>query len=93
MKIISKEILSNTPANLVTSFGILAPNIAQRALPGQFVVLMVSEERERIPLTVVSLDRLKGTSDEFHVTANNGSYERRDFAAALLAVALLDKIF
>ena len=61
MKIISKEIFSNTPDNLVTSFGILAPDIAQKALPGQFVVLMVKEEGERIPLTVVAADKQKGT--------------------------------
>ena len=61
MKIISKEILSNTPDNRVTRLDILAPDIAQRALPGQFVVLMVSEEGERIPLTVVNADKQKGT--------------------------------
>jgi ferredoxin--NADP+ reductase len=61
MKIISKEILSNTPDSFVTSFSILAPDIAQKALPGQFVVLMVKEEGERIPLTVVAADKQKGT--------------------------------
>ncbi len=61
MKIISKEILSKTSDNKVTRLDILAPDIAQRALPGQFVVLMVSEEGERIPLTVVNADKQKGT--------------------------------
>jgi len=61
MKIISKEILSNTQDNKVTRFDILAPDIAQKALPGQFIVLMVSEEGERIPLTVVSADKQKGS--------------------------------
>ncbi|MBM3254998.1 MAG: sulfide/dihydroorotate dehydrogenase-like FAD/NAD-binding protein [Candidatus Omnitrophica bacterium] len=61
MKIILKEILSNTPENKVTRLDILAPDIAQRALPGQFVVVMVNEEGERIPLTVVNTDKQKGT--------------------------------
>jgi ferredoxin--NADP+ reductase len=60
MKIISKEILSNTPDNRVTRFDIWAPDIAQKALPGQFVVLMVKEEGERIPLTVVAADKQNG---------------------------------
>jgi ferredoxin--NADP+ reductase len=61
MKIISKEILSNTQDNKVTRFDILASDIAQKALPGQFVALMVKEEGERIPLTVVAADKQKGT--------------------------------
>ncbi|MFN7170777.1 MAG: hypothetical protein ACK4NT_06050 [Candidatus Omnitrophota bacterium] len=40
---------------------ISAPGISLRVLPGQFVVLMVSEKGERIPLTVVDKDREKGT--------------------------------
>ncbi|MFH0739393.1 MAG: sulfide/dihydroorotate dehydrogenase-like FAD/NAD-binding protein [Candidatus Omnitrophota bacterium] len=61
MQIIFKEILSNTPENKVTRLDILAPDIAQKALPGQFVVVMVSAEGERIPLTVVNTDKQKGT--------------------------------
>ncbi len=60
MQIIFKEILSNAPQNKVTHLDILAPDIAQKALPGQFVVLMVSAEGERIPLTVVNADKQKG---------------------------------
>ncbi len=39
---------------------IYAPHIARRAEPGQFVMLRVDEEGERIPLTVADFDREKG---------------------------------
>lgn len=61
MKIIAKEILSNAADNRVTRLEILAPDIAAKSLAGQFVVLIVKEEGERIPLTVVSADKQKGT--------------------------------
>ncbi len=38
-----------------------APRIAQKALPGQFVVVMADEPSERIPLTVADFDRELGT--------------------------------
>ena len=38
-----------------------APDIARKALPGQFIMLRVTEEGERIPLTIADYDRKKGT--------------------------------
>jgi len=38
-----------------------APAIARRALPGQFVILRATETGERIPLTMASMDKEKGT--------------------------------
>ncbi|MCM8769998.1 MAG: sulfide/dihydroorotate dehydrogenase-like FAD/NAD-binding protein, partial [Candidatus Omnitrophica bacterium] len=38
-----------------------APLVAQKALPGQFVVLRVAEEGERIPLTIAGTDQEKGS--------------------------------
>jgi ferredoxin--NADP+ reductase len=38
-----------------------APMIASKVLPGQFVVLRIHEEGERIPLTVADFDRKEGT--------------------------------
>ena len=38
-----------------------APLIAQKAEPGQFVILRVEEQGERIPLTVADYDRAAGT--------------------------------
>ena len=38
-----------------------APLIAKKALPGQFVILKTGEDGERIPLTMASSDKEKGT--------------------------------
>jgi ferredoxin--NADP+ reductase len=40
---------------------IAAPFVAKKALPGQFIILRVDEDGERIPLTVAGYDREKGT--------------------------------
>ncbi|NQU73579.1 MAG: sulfide/dihydroorotate dehydrogenase-like FAD/NAD-binding protein [Candidatus Omnitrophica bacterium] len=61
MKIIKKEILVHAQSTRITQLAILAPDIAKRAMPGQFVVLMTHEEGERIPLTVVSKSEGEGT--------------------------------
>jgi ferredoxin--NADP+ reductase len=56
-KILEKECLNPT----VTRMVIDAPAIAAKAEPGQFVILRVDENGERIPLTVADFDRKKGT--------------------------------
>src|SRR4030042_514137 len=38
-----------------------APSVAGKALPGQFIMLMVDEKGERIPLTIADWDREKGS--------------------------------
>jgi len=38
-----------------------APHIARKAEPGQFIILRVNDEGERIPLTIADYDREKGT--------------------------------
>ena len=38
-----------------------APLVAKKAEPGQFIILRVNEDGERIPLTVAGYDREKGT--------------------------------
>ena len=40
-----------------------APRVAKHALPGQFVIVRLDEEGERIPLTICDYDRDKGTID------------------------------
>jgi ferredoxin--NADP+ reductase len=40
---------------------ISAPEIAHKAKPGQFVVVLIGENSERIPLTIADYDRAKGT--------------------------------
>ncbi|MBR3942148.1 MAG: sulfide/dihydroorotate dehydrogenase-like FAD/NAD-binding protein [Clostridia bacterium] len=56
-KIVKKEILNPT----VTLMEIEAPAVAKKAEPGQFIILRVDENGERIPLTVADFDRQKGT--------------------------------
>ena len=56
MIIISKKTLADIQGTKVTSIKIEAPSIAKKAKPGQFVVLMVTAQGERIPLTVVDTD-------------------------------------
>ena len=56
-KIVKKEILNPT----VTKMEIEAPLVAAKAEAGQFIILRVNEDGERIPLTVAGYDRQKGT--------------------------------
>lgn len=56
-KIKAKKILNPT----VTQMEIEAPFVAAKAMPGQFIILRVDDEGERIPLTVAGYDREKGT--------------------------------
>lgn len=61
MKIVTKEILSQTSDTSVVKIEVLVPEVAKKALAGQFVVLMVTKAGERIPLTVVDKATDKGT--------------------------------
>ena len=56
-KIVRKTALNPT----VTRMDIEAPLIARKAKPGQFIILRVDADGERIPLTVAGYDREKGT--------------------------------
>ena len=40
---------------------ILAPRVAESAQPGQFIIVIVDEEGERIPLTICDYDKEEGT--------------------------------
>ena len=56
-RIIKKTNLNPT----VTKMEILAPHIAKKAEPGQFIILRVTDDGERIPLTIADFDRDRGT--------------------------------
>ena len=56
-KIVTKRSLNPT----VTQMEIEAPLVANKAKPGQFIILRVDEEGERIPLTVAGTDPSRGT--------------------------------
>ena len=56
-KIVKKKELNPS----VTMMEIEAPYVAAKAEPGQFIILRVNEDGERIPLTVAGYDRVRGT--------------------------------
>jgi len=60
MRILQKKILADVSGMRVVEMTIQAPAIASKAQAGQFVVLMVKEEGERIPLTIVDTDIAQG---------------------------------
>ena len=56
-RIVRKRILNPT----VTQMEIESPLVARKAKPGQFIILRVDGEGERIPLTVAGVNREEGT--------------------------------
>ncbi len=56
-KIVRKEILAPN----IFSMDILAPRVAASAKPGQFLIIIVDEKGERVPLTICDYDKDEGT--------------------------------
>lgn len=56
-RIVTKRALHET----VTLMEVEAPYIAKKAKPGQFIILRIDENGERIPLTVAGTDKERGT--------------------------------
>ena len=56
-RIVKKEALKPT----VVLYEIEAPMVARKAQPGQFIILRVDKNGERIPITIHDYDREKGT--------------------------------
>jgi ferredoxin--NADP+ reductase len=56
-KIVRKEVLNPS----VKLLEIEAPYVARKAEPGQFIILRINEDGERIPLTIADYNREKGT--------------------------------
>ena len=55
-RIVKKDQLND----VIYSMWIEAPEVASSVQPGQFIILMISEKGERVPLTVADFDREKG---------------------------------
>lgn len=51
----------NELANNIFEMKVLAPRVAQSALPGQFIIVRTDEKGERIPLTICDYDTQAGT--------------------------------
>ena len=56
-KIVKREELNPT----VTKIEVEAPFVARKAQPGQFIILRVDENGERVPFTIAGSDKEKGT--------------------------------
>lgn len=56
-KIVEKRTLNANTKLMVVD----APHVARKAEPGQFIILRVDENGERVPLTIAAYDREKGT--------------------------------
>ena len=56
-QIVRKEVLNPS----VSLIEVMAPYIAKKAEPGQFIILRIDETGERVPFTIADFDREKGT--------------------------------
>ena len=52
-KIVKKKVLNPTVSQIVVE----APYIAKKAEPGQFIILRIDEQGERIPFTIADFER------------------------------------
>jgi ferredoxin--NADP+ reductase len=87
-EILGKEALNDT----VTRMRVLAPRVARKAEPGQFIILRARENSERIPLTIADFDREAGSVTIIYQIVGAGTMELdsleqgdsiRDFAGPL----------
>ncbi len=70
-QIVNKKVLNPT----VTMMDIKAPLVAKKAQPGQFIILRVDDEGERIPLTVAGYNREEGTVKIIFQTVGESTYK------------------
>ena len=61
MKIVEQGILAQNGDTRIVRMKVTAADIARKAAPGQFVVVMADPKGERIPLTIVERDPQAGT--------------------------------
>ncbi len=80
---------------------ISAPRIANKAQPGQFVILRIDEKGERIPLTIADFDRKNGTitmifqavgKTTMHLSSLRAGDELLDFIGPLGNPAHIEKV-
>ena len=93
-KIVEKRLLADN----IYLLRIAAPRVAASALPGQFVIVRVDEQGERVPLTIADYDKADGTvtiviqtigaSTRKLCTLNEGD-AIADFAEAILLASFL----
>ena len=79
-KIVEKKILNPT----VIQLWIEAPLVANKAKPGQFIILRVDEDGERIPLTVAGVNKNNGTVKSVDVNLHFQRFGKKVAKAELL---------
>ena len=62
-------------------FEVEAKRVAKSCLPGQFVIVRMNEDSERIPLTISDYDREKGTITIVVQTVGAGTWMMRSLKA------------
>ena len=70
-QIVNKKILNPS----VTMMDVKAPLVAKKAQPGQFIILRVDEDGERIPLTVAGYNREEGTVKIIFQTVGESTFK------------------
>ena len=65
---------------------IKAQDVINKALPGQFVILMAEEDSERIPLTIYDIDRKKGILSVIYQVVGASTEEMTKIKDELFAV-------
>ena len=65
---------------------IKAQDVINKALPGQFVILMAKEDSERIPLTIYDIDRKKGILSVIYQVVGASTEEMTKIKDELFAV-------
>jgi ferredoxin/flavodoxin---NADP+ reductase len=70
-EILEKRVLSDT----VKWMEIKAPLVAKKAQPGQFIILRIDENGERIPLTIADFDREKGSITIIFMEVGKTTYQ------------------
>lgn len=73
-EILRKEVLAPD----ITRFVVYAPEIAQKRRAGQFVILRVNPQGERIPLTIADADPAAGTITLISQSVGKTTYELAD---------------
>ena len=63
-----------------------AKDIINKALPGQFVILMTKEDSERIPLTIYDMDKKKGTVSVIYQVIGASTEEMTQLKDELFAI-------
>ena len=58
-----------------------APRVAEKALPGQFIIAKIDEQGERIPLTIADYDEELGTIDIVFQTVGASTYRMAELKA------------